>query len=92
MLFTFTEQEADYVITLKKNQGYFYQRVEKLLNKLSKNQAKKGTQSDYCQSVLTHGRREGRYYYMVSNIAEEVDPFGEWKNLKSIGASRLLSL
>ncbi len=22
---------------------------------------------------------------MVSNIAEQVDPFGEWKNLKSIG-------
>ncbi len=22
---------------------------------------------------------------MVSNIAEKVDPFGEWKNLKSIG-------
>ncbi len=30
-----TEQQADYVITFKKNQGYFYQRVEKLLNKLS---------------------------------------------------------
>ena len=80
-----TEQQADYVITLKKNQGYFYQRVEKLLNKLSKNEAEKSPQSDYCQSDLTHGRREGRYYYMVSNIAEEVDPFGEWKNLKSIG-------
>ena len=51
-------------------------------------QAKEITQSDYCQSDLTHGRREGRYYYMVSNISEEVYPFGEWKNLKSIGASR----
>lgn len=87
-----TEQQADYVITLKKNQGYFYQRVEKLLNKLSKNEVKENPQSDYCQSDLTHGRIEGRYYYMVSNIAEEVDPFGEWKNLKSIDASRLLSL
>ncbi len=28
---------------------------------------------------------------MVSNIAEKVEPFGEWKNLKSMGASRLLS-
>jgi len=80
-----TEQQADYVITLKKNQGCFYQRVEKLLNKLSKNEAEKTPKSDYCQSDLTHGRIEGRYYYMVSNVAEEVDPLGEWKNLKSIG-------
>ncbi len=35
------EQDADYVITLKKNQGYFYQRVEKLLNKLSKTEGEK---------------------------------------------------
>ena len=33
-----TEKNADYVITLKKNQGDFYQRVEKLLNKLFKNE------------------------------------------------------
>ena len=30
---------------------------------------------------LTRGHIKGRYYYMV----DEVDPFGEWKNLKSIG-------
>nr|WP_293111019.1 ISAs1 family transposase [Okeania sp. SIO2F4] len=46
---------------------------------------KKSPQSDYCKSDLTHGRIAGRYYYMVSNIADEVAPFGEWKNLKSIG-------
>ena len=80
-----TEQNADYVITLKKNQGDFYQRVEKLLNKLSKNEREKTPQSDYCISDLTRGRIEGRYYYMMSNIVDEVEPFGEWKNLKSIG-------
>ena len=72
-----TEQNADYVITLKKNQGDFYQRVEKLLNKLSKNEREKTPQSDYCISDLTRGRIEGRYYYMMSNIVDEVDPFGE---------------
>ncbi|MGD1700559.1 hypothetical protein [Dapis sp. BLCC M229] len=65
--------------------------VEKLLNKLSKNEEKESRKSDYFKPELAHGRQECRYYYMVSNIAEQVDPFGEWKNLKSIGASRLLS-
>ncbi len=69
-----TEQQADYVITLKKNQGYFYQRVEKLLNELSKNKGKESTQSDYCKPELAHGRQEYRYYYMASNIAKQVDP------------------
>ena len=72
-----TEKNADYVITLKKNQGDFYQRVEKLLNKLSKNEREKTPQSDYCISDLPRGRIEGRYYYMMSNIVDEVDPFGE---------------
>ncbi|MCL2928464.1 MAG: hypothetical protein O4751_00290 [Trichodesmium sp. St2_bin6] len=48
-----------------------------MLNKLSKNEGKERTQSDYCQPELSHGRQECLYYYMVSNIAEEVDPFGE---------------
>ena len=61
----------------KKNHGYFYQTLKKLLNKLSKNEGKERTQSDYCQPELSHGRQECLYYYMVSNIAEEVDPFGE---------------
>ena len=72
-----TEKNADYVITLKKNQGDFYQRVEKLLNKLFKNEREKSPQSDYCISDLTRGRIEGRYYYMMSNIVDEVNPFGE---------------
>ncbi len=56
-----------------------------MLKKLSKNEAEETPQSYYCKSELAHGRTEGRYYYMVSNIAGEVDAFGEWKNLKSIG-------
>ena len=52
------EQQADYIITLKKNQGYFYQRVEQLLKKLSKNEAEESSQRDYCQSELAHGRNE----------------------------------
>ena len=51
--------------------------MEKLLNKLFKNEREKSPQSDYCISDLTRGRIEGRYYYMMSNIVDEVDPFGE---------------
>ena len=47
-----------------------------MLKKLSKNEAEESSQSDYYQSELAHGRTEEQYYYMVSNIADQVDPFG----------------
>ncbi len=78
-------KNADYVITLKKNQGYLYDRVENLFNTLSKNRFEKFTSSDYWQSETGHAREERRYYQMLSNVASELDPKGEWKNLNSIG-------
>ena len=78
-------KNADYVITLKKNQGYLYNRVKNLFNTLSKNRFEKFTSSDYWQSETGHAREERRYYQMLSNVASELDPKGEWKNLNSIG-------
>ena len=39
-----------------------------------------GTYSDESK----HGRNETRYYQIINNVQEKIDPSGEWKNLKSI--------
>ncbi len=78
------EQDADYVITLKKNQGNLYSRVENLFTKYSSNRFD-GTQTDYYQSESAHGREERRYYQMLTNIPEELAPEGAWANFNSIG-------
>ena len=78
-------QNADYVITLKKNQGYLYDRVEKLFNTLSKDRFEKCIQNDYYRAESGHAREDARYYQMLSNVQDIVDPDGEWQNLNSIG-------
>ncbi|EGJ29006.1 MULTISPECIES: ISAs1 family transposase [Moorena] len=78
-------QDADYVITLKKNQCSLYERVENLFNSSSSNQKLKGIKTNFVQSKIGHGREERRYYQMLSNIKEEVDPSGDWLKLNSIG-------
>ncbi|NEO25175.1 ISAs1 family transposase [Moorena sp. SIO4A5] len=78
-------KEADYLITLKKNQAYLYERVEKIVNTLPKSRLKNITISQYLQSETGHNREEHRYYQMLSNVKEAIDPNGEWEKLNSIG-------
>jgi predicted transposase YbfD/YdcC len=78
-------KDADYVITLKKNQGYLYERGENLFNYCSKDRFEKCIQSDYYRAETGHGREDSRYYQMLSNVQDIVDPDGEWQNLNSIG-------
>ena len=77
-------QDADYVITLKKNQGNLYSRVENLFTKYSSSRFS-CTQTDYYQSESDHGRENRRYYQMLTNLPEELDPEGDWTKLNSIG-------
>ncbi|WP_424100283.1 ISAs1 family transposase [Moorena producens] len=78
-------KEADYLITLKKNQAYLYERVEKIVNTLPLSRLKNLTISQYLQSETGHNREEHRYYQMLSNVKETIDPNGEWEKLNSIG-------
>ncbi|ACK73730.1 transposase ISAs1 family protein (plasmid) [Gloeothece citriformis PCC 7424] len=80
-----TEQDADYVITLKKNQGGLYERVEKLFKEALIKDFKGFIKSEYKVKDKGHGRQEVRYYQMLSNVAEEIDPDWQWLNLNSIG-------
>ena len=83
-------QEADYVITLKKNQSSLYKRVEALFSEALRSKYQGFTHSTNRISEPNHGREETRYCVMLSNIQNKIDPEGKWQNLQSIGRLDLM--
>lgn len=78
------EQEADYVIALKKNQTGLYQRVDDLFKKAVSSQGVGYQYSDYTPEESGHGRTETRCYQVLNNIKDLVDPDGQWNALNSV--------
>ncbi len=78
------DQDAEYVIALKKNQGGLYERVEKLFEEALLKDFKGLIKTEYRLSEDERGRSETRYCQILTNIEREIDPKGEWKGLKSI--------
>jgi predicted transposase YbfD/YdcC len=85
-----TEQEADYVITLKKNQRTLYKRVEALFSEALRSKYQGFTHSTNRGSEPNHGREETRYCVMLSNVQHQIDPEGEWQNLQSVGRADVM--
>lgn len=79
------EQDADYVITLKKNQGSLYKNVEELFKSVIGTGFQGIEHSAFQTREQAHGREEIRRYLMLTNITERVDPDHKWQKLKSIG-------
>ena len=77
-------QQADYVISLKKNQGGLYQRVDDLFKEVLSNNQVEEKSSNYYLKESGHGRSENRSYQVLSNISELVDSAREWSNLNSV--------
>ena len=73
-------KDADYVITLKKNQPSLYERVEKLFNTMSKDRFEKCIQSDYYRAETGHAREDSRYYQMLSNVKDILTQTANGKN------------
>ena len=78
------DQDAEYVIALKKNQGGLYERVEKLFEQALLNDFKGLIKTEYRQSEDERGRQEIRYCQILTNINQEIDPKGEWKGFNSV--------
>ena len=78
-------QDADYVITLKENQGNLYSDVERLF----KSGIQRGFQGEnhetYTTEDIGHGRKEIRHYAMISEIKSQLDPNTDWVKLNSVG-------
>lgn len=81
------EQEADYVLALKDNQGLLYEGVvESFQEGLATNF--KDIAHDYYETVdKDHGRIETRKYWTIfdPDYLKYFDPKGEWKDLRSVG-------
>ena len=79
------EQDADYVISLKKNQSSLYKNVEELFKSAIRTGFQDIEHSAFQTREQAHGREEIRRYLMLTNITERVDPDHKWQKLKSIG-------
>ncbi len=76
-------QKADYLISLKKNQGGLYKRVDDLFKvALSENENEQFS-SNYSVGESGHGRTEQRYYHVLNDIRELVDSNKKWSNFNS---------
>jgi predicted transposase YbfD/YdcC len=80
-----TQQNADYVITLKKNQGNLYDSVEELFKLGISTSFKEFQHSTYKTEETGHGRHEIRNYVMLSGIQSRLDPDSVWSKFSSIG-------
>jgi hypothetical protein len=78
------EQKADYLITLKKDQGGLYQRVDDLFKEVLFNGQLGYEYTTYSVDNLGHGRTENRRYQVLNNISDLIDSQQEWSNLNSI--------
>jgi hypothetical protein len=63
-------QEADYVITLKKNQVNLYDQVEAIFKQALRKDFNGGFHIDCKVSESSHGRQETRYYRSLTNLVE----------------------
>ncbi|ACK72289.1 transposase ISAs1 family protein (plasmid) [Gloeothece citriformis PCC 7424] len=78
------KQEADYLITVKKNQSSLYKILEELFKPtLNSKNLPPNAQVD-CEDNWDHGRDERRDVTVLNNIQPVTDLSSKWKNLKSI--------
>ena len=76
-------QEADYLITLKKNQPGLYERVEDLFQLALSDNKNEHFSSNYSVYESGHGRTEQRHYHVLNDIRELVDSSKKWSNFNS---------
>ena len=78
-----TNQKADYLITLKKNQAGLYGRVENLFSLALSNEKNEQFSSNYTKWESSHGLTEQRQYHVLNNIRQLVDSSDKWSKLNS---------
>jgi|LakMenE18May11ns_1017448.scaffolds.fasta_scaffold9766222_1 predicted transposase YbfD/YdcC len=83
------DNEADYLLALKGNQGFFYKDVVQFLESIMKNEISR--ECSYYETInpSNHGREEIRKYYAVAitktDIAEKLfTDIKAWKDLRSV--------
>ncbi|WP_341528491.1 ISAs1 family transposase [Nostoc sp. UHCC 0302] len=78
-------QDADYVITLKENQGHLHSYVESLF-KIGIQTGFQGLdEGRYTTEEKGHGRKEIRHYVMISSEKAQLNFNTDWVKLNSVG-------
>ena len=80
-----TQKNADYVISLKKNQVNLYEEVEKLFKSGISTGFQEFQHSTYKTEETGHGRHEIRHYVILSGIQSQLEPDSVWTNFNSVG-------
>ena len=80
-----TQENADYVISLKKNQGNLYESVEQLFKSGIRTGFQELQHSTYKTEETGHGLHDIHNYVMLPGIGFQLDPDSVWSNLKSVG-------
>ncbi len=84
------EQGADYVITVKANQGKLYEQVEAIFKQALKKDWKGGIHTKYKVKEAEHGREETRFYRSLTNLVEPLDGLEKWSQLKSLAMAEFM--
>jgi predicted transposase YbfD/YdcC len=81
---TIVEQEADYVLTLKANQGGLYEEVQRFFGWAQQHQFA-GVPHEYYHTLDgTHGRVEERRYWLISDLSGFKET-QDWQGLQRLG-------
>lgn len=78
------DQGADYVLSLKGNQGHLHQDVEQLFDWATKTDFKDIEHEAYQTIDKGHGRIEIRHYWLLANV-EYLEDAQRWEGLKRVG-------
>ena len=82
-----SDQDADYALALKENQGTLYEDVKDTLT-LAQHDQFRSVASHFHETIeKDHGRLEIRKHWMIDDHEQlsYLDPSGKWKGLKAIG-------
>lgn len=79
------EQGGDYVISLKKNQGSLYERVDELFTTAIKSKFQGFNYSEIRLNQEEHGRDETRLCTVLNDVQHLIDPNKEWEKITSVG-------
>ncbi len=84
------EQQADYALALKENQGNLYEDVKDTFTLAQKDDFRRVEHQFYKTIEKDHGRLENRQHWLIDDREQlsYLDPEGKWKGLRAIGMVR----
>ncbi len=87
---TIIEKQANYLITVKKNQRLLYEEIEALFKQALKTDWAEGEHSQYKLKQAEHGRQETRFYRSLTNLGLTLIAQENWCQISSLGMAEYM--